>query len=123
VDSGDVGEAPEATDAEAETSAAAPADAARECPFAGTVRLRHEVELAGHHFGAGTEVFEIGSDWRVGIPGDSSWGWIDVRGAIHRSNLPAQHVDPEELDFGSVVAELKLADQCWAGGVHVGDRV
>jgi hypothetical protein len=91
------------------------------CPYTGRVLADKDITALGFNWLAKETIFQIHGDWKVSTPKDSSFGWIDVNGDIHKGR-PIGKIDPKATLSGEIVAKL-VGSNCYVGNEKIGEMV
>lgn len=92
------------------------------CPFVGRILVDKETKVLGFSWPAKSTAFQIHDDWSVSTPGDRNFGWIDVKGEIHKGR-PFGGIDPKATLSGGNTGIKIVGDSCWVGNDKIGHLV
>ena len=91
------------------------------CPFKGRILADKDTTVLGFNWTAKQTIFEIHDDWKVTSPKDSSLGWIDTNGGIHKGQ-PLGEIDPKATLSSAVIAKI-VGSSLYVGNNKVGEFV
>lgn len=91
------------------------------CPFKGRILADKDTTVLGFNWRAKETIFQIQEDWKVTTPRDTSFGWIDVNGGIHRGR-PLGKIDPQATMSSGVIGRI-VGSNLYVGSDKVGDFV
>jgi hypothetical protein len=89
------------------------------CPFKGRILAGKDKTVLGFNWTAKETMFQIQEDWRVTTLKDSSFGWIDINGGIHRGK-PLGQIDPKATLSSGVIAKI-VGSGLYVGNDKVGE--
>ena len=81
-----------------------------------------ETQVLGFIWPYQSEIFKIHKNWKVTIPKDSSFGWIDVKGEIHKG-IPFGGIDPNATLSGGYTGLKIWHSGCYKGNDKIGSLV
>jgi tetratricopeptide (TPR) repeat protein len=92
------------------------------CPYEGRVLAEKETKVLGFKWPYQSEIFKIHKNWKVTTLKDSSFGWIDVKGEIHKG-VPFGGIDPNAtLSCGYTGLKIWHSG-CYNGNDKIGSLV
>ncbi len=92
------------------------------CPYEGRVLAEKETKVLGFRWPYQAEIFKIQKNWKVKTPNDSSFGWIDVNGEIHKG-IPYGGIKPHEKLSGGFTGIKIWHSGCYKGNDKIGSLV